>query len=159
MERQLRINWPAIVEEAKQRRKAQKLTQARLATLAEVSTPTVSNFESGTETIELATALKILGVLGMVDKRILIFPEPIAQEDWNKGAIVFWGKDSDKRVRCAISREALGDHFKGDGKNLLKVFEANRPAIEQYARRKYLANQLEADGTIAAELLIRTDDI
>ncbi len=110
------------------------------------------------ETIELGTALKILGVLGMVDKRVLVFPEPNAQEDWTKGTIVFWGKDGDKRVRCAISREALDDHFKGDGKNMLKVFEANRPAIEHYARRKYMANQLEADGAVA-ELLIRTDDI
>jgi DNA-binding XRE family transcriptional regulator len=47
MERQFRINWPAIVEEAKQRRKSQKLTQQRLGELAGVSTPTISHFERG----------------------------------------------------------------------------------------------------------------
>ncbi len=78
MEWMFRLNWPLIVAEAKQRRKQQKLTQQRLAMLAEVSTPTISRFESGEWHIELSSALNILKVLGMLDQRMLIFPEPKA---------------------------------------------------------------------------------
>jgi hypothetical protein len=58
-------------------------------------------------------------------------------------------------VRCEITREALDDDFGGDGKDKLEVFRANRLAIEQEARRKYLAGRREADGSI----LIRTEDL
>jgi predicted transcriptional regulator len=74
MERQFRINWPAIVEEAKQRRKGQKLTQQRLGKLAGVSTPTISHFEGGERDIQLSTVTNILGVLGMLDERVLVLP-------------------------------------------------------------------------------------
>ena len=68
--------------------------------------------------------------------------------------VVFWGQDGESRVRCAISREALDDHFQGDDKDKLEVFRANRQAIEQEARRKYLAGETEPDGSV----LIRTGD-
>jgi Protein of unknown function (DUF1488) len=68
---------------------------------------------------------------------------------------VFWGQDRTQRIRCAISREALDDHFHCDKKNKLEVFRENRPAIEDIARRKYLSGRVEPDGTI----LIRTADI
>ncbi len=58
-------------------------------------------------------------------------------------------------MRCAISREALDDHFQGDDKDKLEVFRANRRAIEQEARRKYLAGGTEPDGSV----LIRTGDL
>ncbi len=58
-------------------------------------------------------------------------------------------------MRCAISREALDDHFQGDNKDKLEVFRANRRAIEQEVRRKYLAGDTEADGSV----LIRTGDL
>lgn len=67
MERDLRINWPALVEEAYRRRKAQKFTQRRLAAIADVSTPTVSRFESGDKNIQLASVLAILEALGLLD--------------------------------------------------------------------------------------------
>ena len=155
MEWQFRLNWAAIVEEAKQRRKTQKLTQQRLAALADVSTPTVSRFESGSMRIELSSALNILGVLGMLDQRMLVFPEPKAAKDFDRETLVFWGKDGEKSVRCAISWQALDDYFKGDRKNKLTIFTANRSVIEHEARRKYLANQFEADGSI----LIRSGDL
>lgn len=69
--------------------------------------------------------------------------------------VVFWGQDGEKHVRCEMSQEALDDHFGGDGKNKLEVFRANRRAIEQEARRKYLAGQVEPDGSV----LIRTLDL
>jgi hypothetical protein len=57
-------------------------------------------------------------------------------------------------VRCAISREALDDHFHGDNKNKLEVFRAHRREIEEITRRKYLSGRLEADKSI----LVRTGD-
>jgi uncharacterized protein DUF1488 len=58
-------------------------------------------------------------------------------------------------VRCAISGEALDDHFKGDGRDKLDVFRRHGKTIEQESRRKYLAGDTEADGSI----LIRTSDL
>jgi transcriptional regulator with XRE-family HTH domain len=155
MERKFRLNWPAFVEEAKQRRKAQNLTQQRLATLAEVSTPTVSRFEGGEKDIQLSSVIRILGVLGMLDQRVLIFPEPRERYNGDRLIVVFWGEDGDKEVRCTIGQEALADHFKPERKDPLKAFVANRAAIEHEARRKYLADRLESDGSV----LIRTGDL
>jgi len=155
MERQFRINWPAIVEEAKQRRKTEKLTQQRLAEIAGVSTPTVSRFESGERDIQLSTVTNILGVLGMLDERVLVFTDDSAHYDSGRDVLLFRGRDGDKVVRCAISREALDDHFNADNKDKLKAFKANRERIEHEARRKYLAGRMEADGSV----LIRTADL
>jgi transcriptional regulator with XRE-family HTH domain len=154
MERQFYVNWSLLVEEAKQRRKAQRLTQARLARLAGVSTPTVSRFESQETDIQLPTVLSILGVLGMIDRRMLVFTKPTARYDASRMVVDFIGKDGDKRIACAISREALEDHFRADGKDVLKVFAAHRLRIEQAARRKYLADKGEIDGSI----LLKTED-
>jgi hypothetical protein len=85
----------------------------------------------------------------------LIFPEIEAQYVFDRGIAVFWGQDGQTQVRCAISREALDDHFKGDNKDKLDVFRANRQAIEKEARRKYLAGTTEPDGSV----LIRTLDL
>jgi len=68
---------------------------------------------------------------------------------------VFWGQHGEARIRCHISREALDDHFGGDGKDKLSVFRSNRPGIEEEARRKYLAGLTESDGSV----LIRTGDL
>jgi transcriptional regulator with XRE-family HTH domain len=155
MERKFRINWPAIVEEAKQRRKSQKLTQQRLGELAGVSTPTISRFENGEKDIQLSSITSILGVLGMIDERTLVFEEKAARYDSVRDVAVFEGRDGDRTIRCAISRETLEDHFKGDKKDPLKVFRANRERIEHEARRKYLDGRLESDGSI----LIRTVDL
>jgi hypothetical protein len=72
-----------------------------------------------------------------------------------RGVVVFWGIDRDKRIRCAISQEALDDHFHGDNTNKIAVFRENLAAIEEIARRKYLSGRVEPDGTV----LIRTADI
>ena len=155
MEWNFRLNWPALVEEAKQRRKAQNFTQQRLAALAEVSAPTLSRFENGEERIELSSAMRIFGALGMLDQRMLTFPQPEEHMDFDHDTVVFWGRDNhQQKLRCAISRVALEDHFKGDGKRLLKIAIANRDSIQQEARRKYLADRFEKDGS----LLIRAED-
>ncbi len=85
----------------------------------------------------------------------LRFPAPDEKYASGPESVVFWGQDGDIRVRCQISREALDDHFGGDDKDKLAVFIANRRAIEEEARRKYLAGRTEPDGSI----LIRTADL
>ena len=62
---------------------------------------------------------------------------------------------SRRHSNAEISRQALDDNFKGAAKNKMQVFRANRKAIEEFARRKYLAGQIEPDGSV----LIRTVDI
>ncbi len=65
MERNIRLDWQELVEEAVNRRKQQKLTQKQLAVLAGVSGPTVNSFEQGKTSLTLASALKILKSLGL----------------------------------------------------------------------------------------------
>jgi transcriptional regulator with XRE-family HTH domain len=155
MERDFRFNWSALVEEAVRRRRRLRLTQKQLASLAKVSTPTVSRFEQAEKDIQLSTVLSILDTLGMTDKRTLTFPDEKLHVDIDD-AVIFWGREAEKRVRCRISREALDDHFSDNGR--LKpdaAFKKYRGEIEGLARRKYLLNQLEPDGTV----LVRTDEI
>jgi transcriptional regulator with XRE-family HTH domain len=155
MEWKFRLNWRAYVEEARQRRKSQKLTQKRLGELARVSTPTVSRFENGEKDIQLSSVTSILGVLGMLDDRTLTFTDKLARYDSVRDVVTFEGRDGDRAIRSAISREALEDHFDGDGKDPVKVFRARKARIEHEARRKYLDGRLELDGSI----LIRTQDL
>ena len=70
MERDLQIDWPEIVEAARQRRKERKLTMRRLAAIANVSLPTVLRFEKNQRDIQLSSVLAILNALGMVAKKI-----------------------------------------------------------------------------------------
>lgn len=156
MARQLQFNWSAIVEEAIARRKQQNITQQRLALLAGVSTPTISSFENGATNIELASVLKIIAQLGMLDKHELVFEGGKAVYSFDRSAILFFGMDGDKKISCAISQEALEDHFAlKPQQNPLKVFLNNRQAIWHEARRKYLAQQFEKDGSI----LVRSGDL
>lgn len=131
------------------------LTQKQLASLAKVSTPTISRFEQDDSNLQLSSVLSILDVLGMTDKRLLVFAdENFARDD--AGSIVFWGQDRETRVRCRISREALDDHFsEGDKLKPDAAFRKYRKEIESLARRKYLSGQREPDGSV----LIRTNDI
>jgi transcriptional regulator with XRE-family HTH domain len=137
-----------LVEEAKQRRKTQRLTQARLADIAGVSTPTISRFESGEKDIQLSTVISILTVLGMNDQRTLVFTEPHPYYAPAGRKVVFTGREGDKVILCAISQAALDDYFKGNEKDPLKVFQVHHENIEHAARRKYLKEAIEANGTI-----------
>ncbi len=65
MERNIRLNWQSLIEEAIKRRKEQRLTQEQLAVLAGVSKPTLNAFEQGKISITLENAIKVLKVLGM----------------------------------------------------------------------------------------------
>ena len=132
-----------------------KLTQKQLASLAKVSTPTISRFEQAEKDLQLSSVLAILDVLGMTDKRTLVFTDPEFRPDISD-AIVFWGQDGETKVRCRISREALDDHFSdGDEFKPEAAFKKHKKDIEALARRKYLLGQHEPDGSV----LIRTGDI
>jgi transcriptional regulator with XRE-family HTH domain len=65
MERNIRLNWSDLVNEAISRRKSLGLTQEQMAILAQVSKPTLNSFEQGRTTITLANALKILKSLAL----------------------------------------------------------------------------------------------
>lgn len=131
-----------------------KLTQRQLAMLAKVSTPTVSRFELAAKDVQLSSALAILDVLGMADKRTLVFDEPATRDA--DDSIIFWGSDGETWLRFRISREALDDHFsEGDRLRPDAVFKKHRHEIEGLARRKYLLGQKEADATV----LIKTLDV
>lgn len=129
------------------------LTQRQLASLAKVSTPTVSRFEQADKDIQLSSAVAILDVLGMTDKRALTFPDTEYSYDSGAG-VTFWGQDGPTRVRCRISREALDDHFsEGDRLRPEAAFKKHRQEIEALARRKYLRGQKEKDGTVLIKTL------
>jgi len=131
-----------------------KLTQKQLASLAKVSTPTVSRFEQAQKDLQLSSMLAILDVLGMTDKRSLVFAEPEYKAE--SEAVTFFGRDGKARLRCRISREALDDHFSDGGRLRPEAaFKKHRPAIEALARRKYLLDHRELDGSV----LIRTGDV
>jgi len=94
-------------------------------------------------------------MLGMTDRRNPVFSDQGEYHDPVRDVVVFAAEDGKKSIQCAISDEALCDHFGGDGKNPLKVFLANRERIWHEARRKYLAEKFEPDGSV----LLRTEDI
>ncbi len=131
------------------------LTQKQLAGLANVSTPTISRFEQNDKDIQLSSVLALLDVLGMTDKRTLVFPDEEFRKDITD-SIAFWGQDGEKRVRCRISREALDDHFSDrDRLRPEAAFKKYRSKIESLVRKKYLLGQLEPDGSV----LIRTNEL
>ena len=90
-----------------------------------------------------------------LEQHDLTFPESDESYIADRLVVMFSGMDGKTRVRCAISREALDDHFKGDGRDKLEVFRKHRKTIEEEARRKYLAGDTEVDGSI----LVRTGDL
>ncbi len=124
--------------------------------LANVSTPTLSRFESGSKDIQLSSILNILKMLGMLDQRQLIFSEiSNVQYDPHRMMIIFLGQDAAKTIQCAITSEALEDHFKSKTKKPIKIFLENRSAIEHLAVKKYLNNEFES----ADFILIKTGDL
>ena len=158
MERDLRLDWPALVKEARRRRKALSLTQIRLAAIAGVSTPTVSHFEAGDKNIQLASALAILEALGLVVPAGLAFPERVERFDPDRDAVLFSGRAESGTVDCAITGDALAASYGAKGRSaraLLAAFRGHRAEIEDQARRKLTANALEKDGSV----LLRPADI
>jgi len=69
MERNIRINWPGITAEARRRRESRGMTQRHLAALAKVSRSTLSRFENNSGDVQLSSALRVLSVLDMIDRK------------------------------------------------------------------------------------------
>lgn len=127
-----------------------------MAALANISTPSVSHFENGSNDIQLSTALAILSVLGMTDDRVLRFTALDAYYQPDKAAIFFKGYEGDSLILCGISKEALQDHFGlVAAKKPLQVFKANESLILSIAKKKFSLQAFELDGS----LLIKTEDI
>lgn len=126
-----------------------------LADIAHVSTPSISRFENGEKDIQMSTVMNILSALGMNDKRQLIFPEEQLRRGISPVAIVFTGSDHQRTIQCGITQEALNDHYHGLHHDPFNTFKKHRESIQHEARRKYLANKIELDGSI----LIKTTDM
>jgi len=90
-----------------------------------------------------------------LERHDLTFPAPMESCVFGRDMVLFYGQDGEAVVRCAITNEALDDHFQGDGQDKLEVFRANRQAIEQEVRRQYNAGDTEVDGSI----LIHSGDL
>lgn len=94
----------------------------------------------------------------MVERPAIDFPEKIERFDFDRDVVLFAGRTADGEITCAVSGEALEDHFRGRGTSeraRLAAFRANRPEIEDAARRKHTARQRETDGTV----LVKTTDL
>ena len=127
-----------------------KLTDAEVTALEAVVNEAFDGFNAqGTAAGELHDGV------GPEAAHELRFPDPREAFIFDREVVVFWGQDGETRVQCAISQEALDDHFNGDDKDKLEVFRANRQAIEEEARKKYLGGATEPDGSV----LIRTLDL
>src|SRR6267154_1885160 len=101
------------------------------------------------------TAFIVRRVQWHLELHDLTFPAPKESFVFERDIVFFYAQDGEACVRCAISSEALDDHFQGDGKDKLEVFRTNRQDIEQEVRRKYIAGDTEVDGSI----LIHSDDL
>lgn len=91
--------------------------------------------------------LRILGrprdILPSID---LTFDGSPARYDFSRDTVTFAGAAFGGPVQCAISREALDDHFGTDGLDnagRVEAFQRNRSKIESLVRRKYLSWPVE----------------
>lgn len=88
----------------------------------------------------------------------LTFNNPPPRYDSQRDVVEFNGQALGQPVICAISREALDDHFGTDGldkRGRTEAFLKNRTKIEGMARTKYLKSPIEEPGVV----LLKTSDI
>jgi hypothetical protein len=86
----------------------------------------------------------------------LTFNNPAPRYDSQRDIVAFAGEALAARVNCAISREALDDHFgTTDDQERIAKFLENRSAFEQMAREKYLRWPVEEPEAV----LVKTSDI
>lgn len=108
--------------------------------------------------IQLSSALAVLQALGMIETFRLSFPDDSAGYDDRRDAVTFLGRNDTKLVGCAISAEALKDHFGATGGRTggyLKAFLNYRDRIRYLAQWKYSVGLLEEDGSV----LVRSSDV
>lgn len=88
----------------------------------------------------------------------LTFNNPRLAYDFDRDVVTFVGESLGSAVYCAISREALDDHFGTDGvnqKGRVEKVRETRSTIEQMARTKFLSWPVEEPEAV----LIRTADV
>ncbi len=87
------------------------------------------------------------------------FADARPRYDFDRDIVAFPAEDaSGERVRCAISREALDDHFGADGQTndqRVETFRRHRQEIERMAREVYLHSPVPPDGSV----LVKTADM
>jgi hypothetical protein len=102
--------------------------------------------------------LKVIdGRRSMIPKLDLIFNNSPARYD-SRDIVTFAGEALGAPVACAISREALDDHFGADGlgkEGRVATFLKNRSKIELMARIKYLSWPIDEPNSV----LIKTMDV
>jgi len=83
----------------------------------------------------------------------ITFPQ---NEYWDgvKGAVVFWAEKEEEKITCAVSSQALEDHFNASPSNHLPVFKTNRSIVEDMAKNLIQKGRFEADGSI----IVKTRD-
>ena len=151
MEADLQFNWPFLVAEAIRRRKALRLTPARLAKRAKVSVATLARFEQGAVDTRISAVLAILTALGMTDPRDLKFDGSfyIDIDD----SVVAWAYDRGVQVPCRITYAALVKRKPNpSGKRTERVYMACQRDMEAIARRKYMLRGREADGMVLVDV-------
>ena len=91
--------------------------------------------------------LRILGrsrdILSGID---LTFDGSTGRYDFSRDTVTFVGAAFGSPVQCAISREALDDHFGTDGLDnagRVEAVQRNRSKFESLVRRKYLSWPVE----------------
>jgi hypothetical protein len=103
--------------------------------------------------------LRVVGATrSIVPELDLTFASPPVRYDADRYVLSFWGDVGQGRHRCAVSAEALNDHFgaEGVGKDaLMRAFRASRVRIEGLIREKYLSAPISD----ADETLLTTDDV
>ena len=95
----------------------------------------------------------------------LSFNNPPVRYDSHRDVIAFTGEALGNSVNCAVSREAMEDHFGANGldrEGRVEAFLKNRSTIERLIRTKYLSWPVEETeavllGTIDVEKLLPRD--
>lgn len=81
----------------------------------------------------------------------LAFHNPPVRYDSGRDIVAFDGEALGSKVECAVSREALDEHFGANGldrRGRLEAFQKNRSAIERLLRAKYLTWPIEEAETV-----------
>jgi hypothetical protein len=103
--------------------------------------------------------LKTIGRNREISPQIdLTFRSPPVLYDAHRELVRFAGESLGSSVECAVSREALADHFgadHSDRKERLEAFQKERSRIERLLRSKYLHRPIEDPESV----LLTTRDV
>ncbi len=114
----------------------------------------LSDIPSKTRDAVLKTVGALRNIIPGID---LTFSDPPARFDFERDVVTFIGEALARRVRCAISREALDDNFGAttdlSNERRLNKFRQSRSIIERMAREKYLNWPIEEPEAVLIKTL------